>query len=124
MYILLILFICAPSGFIMALYANGGIWAKTSFIIVSVLWWYYTFVAYRYALKRDIKLHLANMYRSYSLTLSAITLRIYVFILPFIANMHGKEMYVFVSWMSWIPNLIIAEFLIRKIKNYNDLLSN
>jgi Predicted membrane protein (DUF2306) len=123
MYIVLILFICAPSGLIMAFYANGGIWAKISFVIISLLWWYYTFIAYKYAIKRDFKSHLANMYRSYALTLSAITLRTYIFILPFISNLHGKEMYVFVSWVSWIPNLIIVEILIRKIKIYNEILN-
>jgi len=120
-YIILVLFISAPSGLIMAFYANGGIWAKTSFVIVSVLWWYFSFIAYRYALKRDIKSHLSNMYRSYALTLSAITLRTYILLLPFISNLHGKDMYVVVSWLSWVPNLIIAEFLIKKTKMYKEL---
>jgi hypothetical protein len=120
-YILLVLFISAPSGLIMAFYANGGTWAKISFILVSLLWWYYTFAAYQTAVKGNFKSHKANMYRSYALTLSAITLRTYVFLLPGFMNLHGKEMYILVSWLSWIPNLFVAELLIRRAKFYIDL---
>jgi hypothetical protein len=120
-YILLVLFISAPSGLIMAFYANGGIWARTSFILVSLLWWYFTFVAYKAAVKGNFKAHKANMYRSYALTLSAITLRTYVFLLPGFMNLHGKEMYILVSWLSWIPNLFVAELLIRQAKFYTGL---
>lgn len=117
-YIILVLFISAPSGLIMAFYANGGIWAKISFVIVSILWWYFTFIAYRSVVKKDFYKHLINMYRSYALTLSAITLRTYVFFLPGFMNLHGKEMYVFMSWLSWIPNLLIVEILIRRSNFY------
>jgi hypothetical protein len=117
-YIVLVLLISAPSGLIMAFYANGGMWAKTSFILISLLWWYFTFVAYRAAVKGNFKSHKANMYRSYAITLSAITLRTYVFLLPGFMNLHGKEMYILVSWLSWIPNLLVAEILIRRSKFY------
>jgi uncharacterized membrane protein len=113
-YILLVLFISAPSGFIMALYANGGWLAKTSFAIISVLWWIFTYKAYNAIRNRDVDLHIAFMTRSYALTLSAITLRLYVLILPFFFLLHAKEMYTLVSWLSWVPNLLIAEWIIRK----------
>lgn len=119
-YIILTLTISAPSGLIMSFYANGGSWARLSFVIVSALWWWYSYLAYKYAKEKNFRLHLANIYRSYSLTLSAITLRTYVFILPCIMNLHGKDMYIFVSWTSWIPNLIIAELLIRYSKGYKE----
>lgn len=122
-YIALTIFISAPSGLIMAFYANGGIWAKVSFVMVSVLWWYFTFRAYRKIRKGDVKAHLDNMYRSYALTFSAITLRLYVFFLPGFLNLHGKEMYTLVSWLSWVPNLIFAEILVRYSKSYKELLT-
>jgi uncharacterized membrane protein len=122
-YLLLVLFISAPSGFIMAIYANGGIAAKVSFGMISVLWWYFTFIAYRKARRADISSHLAFMYRSYGLTLSAITLRLYVLIFPVFIHLHAKEMYTLVSYLSWIPNLIIAEILIRKSTFYKDVIA-
>jgi hypothetical protein len=53
------------------------------------------------------------MLRSYALTLSAVTLRLYaylfdVFNLPF----GPTETYIIVSYLSWIPNLIFAEICI------------
>jgi hypothetical protein len=113
-YVILILFFTAPAGFVMALYANGGIWAKVSFTITAILWWVFTFLAYKNARDRKFKLHLANMYRSYALTLTAVSLRLYVLILSHFIHLHSTQMYILVAWLSWIPNLIIAEILIRR----------
>jgi uncharacterized membrane protein len=116
-YVLLILIVSAPSGFVMALYANGGILAKTSFLIISVLWWYFTWKSYREIKKRNVSAHRNFMMRSYALTLSAITLRLYTFTIPQIVHMPGVELYILVSWLSWIPNLLVAEWIIRNKNN-------
>ncbi|HTB32034.1 MAG TPA: DUF2306 domain-containing protein [Bacteroidia bacterium] len=115
-YVILILVFTAPSGFVMALYANGGTWAKISFAITASLWWLFTFLAYKYARDKRFKLHLAYMYRSYALTLTAVSLRLYVLILPHFIHLHSTQMYVLVAWLSWIPNLLIAEVLIRNFR--------
>jgi hypothetical protein len=113
-YIVLILFFSAPSGLVMAFYANGGVWTKTSFVVLSLLWWCFTLRAYYHIRKQRVSDHISDMIRSYALTLSAITLRTFVVILPIFIHLHGKEMYILVSWLSWTPNLLIAEFIIRK----------
>jgi hypothetical protein len=113
-YIIIVLVFSAPSGLVMAFYANGGVWAKTSFVIISVLWWLFTYMAYVKIRNKNIQSHIAFMLRSYALTLSAITLRTYVVFLPAFIHLHAKEMYTLVAWLSWIPNIIIAEVLIRK----------
>lgn len=115
-YVFLVLGISAPSGLIMGFYANGGIWAKTSFVIISALWWFFTFKAFKHALNKDFKKHLNYMYRSYALTLSAITLRLLALILPYFILLHAREMYTLIAWLSWVPNLLIAEYLISKQK--------
>jgi hypothetical protein len=111
-----ILLLSAPSGLVMAFYANGGWAAKISFILISVLWWFFTARAILRVLRKEIIPHRADMLRSYALTLSAITLRLYVFIIPMISDLRGIPMYVIVSWLSWIPNLLVAEFIIRKVR--------
>jgi len=113
-YVFTVLFLSAPSGLIMGFYANGGIWSKTSFVIISVLWWYFTFMAYRKIVQKNIDAHKRFMYRSYALTLSAITLRIYVLVLPLVIHLHSKEMYTLVAWLSWVPNLLVVEFVANK----------
>lgn len=113
-YVILVLFLCAPSGLVMAFYANGGIWAKVSFVITSSLWWVFTMIAYLKIRKGSVSCHIAFMTRSYSLTLSAITLRTYVLILPHFFILHSNQMYVLVAWLSWVPNLMVAEILIKQ----------
>jgi uncharacterized membrane protein len=112
-YASVILLFSAPSGLIMAFYANGGWAAKTSFVCIATLWWYFTFRAIRRIRNKNIPGHQHDMMRSYALTLSAITLRLYVFLLPMISDIRGVPMYVLVSWLSWIPNLLLVELWIR-----------
>ncbi len=58
------------------------------------------------------------MYRSYALTLSALSFRLLVLILPPFVQLAGAEMYTLIAWLSWVPNLLIAEILIG-FKNRN-----
>ncbi len=113
LYVGVVLLLSAPSGLVMGIYANGGVWAKLSFIITSICWWVFTFWAYRSIKSRQIQRHINFMVRSYALTLSALTLRLYVLFLPTVIHLQAREMYTLVAWLSWVPNLIIAEWFIR-----------
>jgi uncharacterized membrane protein len=115
-YVAIVLFAAAPSGFIMALYANGGLWARIAFVIASVLWWIITWLAYVYIRKGEIEKHRRMMYYSYALTLSAITLRTYALMFPLLFHLHAKEMYILIAWMGWVPNLLVAWLLNRRKK--------
>jgi len=117
-YILLVLGISGPGGLVMAFYANGGWPARISFIITAVLWMAFTALAYAKVRRGEFVKHEAYMIRSYALTLSAITLRAYAFILPMIIHLHPRPEYVLIAWLSWVPNLAVAEWIIfrKKIK--------
>ena len=112
-YVALVLLLAAPSGFIMALKANGGFAARTSFALTSLLWWAFTGLAFYKIYKGKLQAHIAFMTRSYALTLSAITLRLYTLLMPFTLHLRGVDAYVTVAWLSWLPNLVVAEMLIR-----------
>lgn len=114
MYVLLILLVSAPAGLVMSVYANGGLWAKISFVLLSCLWWWFTYMAFKKIKAGHVNTHVQFITRSYALTLAALTLRFYVLILPQFFHFPAKEMYILVSWLSWVPNLLIAEWLIRK----------
>lgn len=117
-YVCIICILAAPSGFCMALYANGGIWAKIAFSILSILWFVYTYWAYLYIKRGNLQKHTSFMYKSYVLTLSAIILRLLVMILPHIFILPAQQMYTLVSWLSWVPSLLITE-LYFSIKHRN-----
>ncbi len=112
LYVISILLLGAPSGLLIGIYANGGLISQLAFCLLGVLWIYFTWRAYIAARKGNITAHKAFMYRSFALTLSAITLRAWKYIL--IATFHSRPMdvYQLIAWLGWIPNLLIAEYLI------------
>ena len=113
-YVTSIILLAGPSGFIMGIYANGGLPSKISFCILGALWIGFTWTAYQRARERKIIEHKAFMYRSFALTLSAITLRAWKYIL--ISTLHPRPMnvYAVIAWLGWVPNLLIAEYLIKQ----------
>ena len=114
-YLLVVVVISGPAAFVMALNANGGWLARTSFTTLATLWITFTFLAGYYAMRKRFLLHGAFMFRSYALTLSAITLRIYTFLLEQTTwPLTPREIYILTAWLSWVPNLLVAEWLIRR----------
>lgn len=114
MYILVLLFLSGPSGLIMAFYAFGGIVAKIAFVTLSLLWIVFTVLAWKYALKKKFVLHENFMMRSYALTLSAITLRSWKYLITLFFIVRPKDLYIFIAWFGFVPNLLIAEWLISR----------
>ena len=115
LYVVVILVFSAPSGFIMGLVANGGWSSVLAFVCLSILWWYFTFKALISAKNRDFEKHSKYMYRSYALTLSALTLRLWKFVIVnYIYEMPPMDVYRLVGWLGWLPNLLVAEYLIRR----------
>ena len=113
-YLVTVVGVSGPAAFVMAWYANGGLPARTSFTLLSLLWMLFTLYAGWKAMRKDFATHGAFMFRSYALTLSAITLRLYTYISAFLPlEATHREIYVTTAWLSWVPNLIIAEMLIR-----------
>lgn len=114
-YIVVLVFIAAPTGFLMGLYANGSYPTQISFSILSVLWMLTTVIAFIKVTKRDFVAHAKWMLRSYALTLSAISLRFFTFLIGYFnLPLNPGEAYILVSYSSWIVNLLIAEWLILK----------
>lgn len=114
-YIVVILGLSGPSGFIMGLFANGGVVSIIAFTLLSIFWWYLTFKAFTSIQQRDFEKHAKFMYRSYALTLSALTLRLWKYlIVNYLYEMPPMDLYRLVGWLGWVPNLLIAEYLISR----------
>lgn len=103
------------SGLVIAATAAGGIVAQLGFGILSVLWLSTTSVAIYYAVKRKIGLHRRWIIRSFSLTFAAVTLRLYLPIF-FMNGFDYTQASVYIAWMCWVPNLIFAEWWLRRKK--------
>lgn len=113
LYIGFIILFAGPSGLIMGIHANGGILSQISFCILAILWIYFTTMAYIYARSNKWQLHKNFIYRSYALTLSAISLRLFKWIIVGIFELPPMDTYQIVAWLGWVVNLIIAELIIR-----------
>jgi uncharacterized membrane protein len=114
LYLMVLVCFSGPAGFVMALYANGGLLSQTAFSLLSVLWIVFTVKAYMAVRRKDYRKHGDFMIRSYALTLSALTLRAWKFLLVMIFQPHPMDAYMIVAWVGWIPNLLLAEWLIRR----------
>lgn len=124
MYFVFVLFISGPSGLIMSFYANGGYPAQISFVLLSSLWIFSTYMGMFSIRKRQIEKHVLWMFRSYALTLSAITLRFYAYLFDaFRIDLPPTETYILLAYLSWIPNLLVVE-LLRKTNYLKSYVSN
>lgn len=114
-YAVTVIALSGPSGLVMGYYANGGAWAQVSFVLLALLWIGFTAMAMWYIRKRDWKKHADMMTRSYALTLSAVTLRFYAYIIAALdLEIAPRTAYIWIAWLSWTLNLLLAEYLIRK----------
>ncbi len=112
-YVISILLLAAPSGLILAAFANGGLPAKTGFFLQCVIWWLTTWVAWREIISRKWLAHVEWMIRSYAVTLAAISLRTESYLMYYLLETKPIETYLTVTWLSWTGNLLLAEIAIR-----------
>lgn len=113
-YVFLILFLAAPTGIYMGFFANGGFLSKISFILLGLFWWFSTFKAYQLIRQKKFTSHKQWMWRSFALTLSAITLRLWKWVIVYFFHPSPMDVYQIVAWLGWIPNILLVELLIRK----------
>lgn len=112
-YLASILFLAGPSGLFMAFYSEGGFIASIGFTLMALLWMLSTWKAYETIREGDYIAHRNWMTRSFALTLAAVTLRLYVPIMSYYLSVDHNFIDTSAAWVSWIPNLIVAELIIR-----------
>jgi uncharacterized membrane protein len=102
------------AGFAMALVSKRGLPTHLGFGILAVLWFFTGLQAYRMVRKRNIEAHREWMIRNFALTLAAVTLRVQMPFMMAVLHWPFSRTYITVSWLCWVPNFIIAEWMIRK----------
>jgi hypothetical protein len=103
------------SGLYMAQFAHGGIISELGFGVLACLWLYTGFMAYKQVRNKDLEGHRQWMIRNYALTFAGVMLRIWA---P-IAGAAGLEFtaaYTAIAWLCWVPNLMVAEWIIRRTR--------
>ncbi len=102
-------------GLYMAFLAYGGLPTKLGFATLAILWLFSAFKAYQHIRNKEIQQHKAWMIRNYALTFAAVTLRLWQGVFQ-VAGLEFLTGYMIVAWLSWIPNLLVAQWLITRKK--------
>ncbi|HVV55800.1 MAG TPA: DUF2306 domain-containing protein [Mucilaginibacter sp.] len=102
------------AGFYIALFATGGITCTLGFGLLAASWFFTVTKAYTSILKKQYKQHENWMIRNYALTFAAVTLRVYLPFSQALMHIDFITAYRVISWLCWIPNLIIAEIIVSK----------
>jgi uncharacterized membrane protein len=101
------------AGLVMATMSQGGMVAHVGFGTLALCWIFSGLRAYQRIRAGDEFEHRRWMIRNYSLTLAAVTLRIYVPVsvalgVPF------DVAYPAIAWIAWVPNLVVAYVIGRR----------
>ncbi len=117
------------SAFIIAPGMISGLVGEVGLMSLAVLWLWTGWNAYSSIRKGDVKSHREWMIRSFALTFAAATLRLWLGTLiatqlPFLQTKYAGdfdalfvEVYRVVMWLSWVPNIIVAEMIIQCRRN-------
>jgi uncharacterized membrane protein len=98
------------AGFALSFTAQGGLVSRIGFGMLAALWIITAVFAYLRIRNYDLESHRRWMIRNYALTFAAVTLRLWLPILIGAGN-DFPAAYATVAWLSWVPNLLVAEVL-------------
>ncbi|WP_158629972.1 DUF2306 domain-containing protein [Cohnella sp. AR92] len=108
--------IAGVSALYLAVYADGGPSGKLGFGMLALLWLFTLVQGLRSIIVyRDSKRHGRWMIRNYALTCAAISLRLYTLLSAALFGLSDtNDTFVVISWLCWLPNLLLAEAWVRR----------
>lgn len=105
------------AGLYIAFFATGGLVCVLGFGSLAVLWLISNIKAYSTIRQGHVRQHQNWMTANYALTFAAVTLRVWLPLLSAFVFHDFIPAYRVVSWLCWVPNLIIALIIINKRSN-------
>jgi uncharacterized membrane protein len=109
----LAVFVGGISGLFTAFIAQGGMISQVGFVTLAELWIVTAILALMAIKRGDYRSHEAWAIRSFALTFAAVTNRLQLGA-GFASGQRFEDFYWMLSWTCWIPNLLVAEWLIRR----------
>ena len=100
-------------GVYLGVHANEGIISQSGFVALGIFWLITTYLGFMAVRRGDIAKHRKFMVYSYALCFAAVTLRLWMPILILIFQ-DNTIAYRTVAWLCWVPNLIVAFFILNK----------
>jgi uncharacterized membrane protein len=96
----------------LALHAHTGATASAGFQALGAVWLTCTLLGFFDARAGRIVEHRRWMMRSYALTTSAITLRLYI-VGSAVLHIPLGQSYPYIAWLCWIPNAVVGQWLVK-----------
>jgi hypothetical protein len=103
------------AGLYMSSLAYGGAIAQLGFAFIGLLWLFTGFKAYQHIRNKRIEEHREWMMRNYAMTFAAVTLRLWQGVFQ-VSGVDFITGYMIVAWLSWIPNLLVIEGVIWRLR--------
>jgi uncharacterized membrane protein len=110
--------IAGTAGLVLAPHSLAGTVGTLGFGLLAVLWLTFATVAFRAIRRRDVAAHRRWVVRTFALTYAAVTLRLWLGVLIGVqSGLAGvspdvafHRAYLLVPFLSWVPNLLVAEW--------------
>jgi uncharacterized membrane protein len=110
--------IAGTAALVLAPHSLAGTVGTLGFGLLAVLWLTFATVAFRAIRRRDVATHRRWMVRTFALTFAAVTLRLWLGVLIAVqSGLAGVDpdvafdrAYLLVPFLSWVPNLLVAEW--------------
>ena len=111
-YILSILLLGGPTGLYLAFFAEGGSIATIGFICMSMAWMIPTYMAFAKIIKGDVQGHYNWIIRSYCMTLSGISLRLFTPLGSHYFEFDEQTNFILSAYIPWLFNLLLGEVIV------------
>lgn len=108
--------ITGTAGLYMAFYSYGGIVTHLGFGGLALALLTTTGLAFRAIKARQVATHREWMIRSYAMVYAAVALRIQIPLLMVATQGDFDVTYRIVAWLCWVPNVIVAELIVRRTR--------
>lgn len=113
LYINAVLWMAAPAGLAMAMFAKGGLFGALGFTLAGCLWWRSTWAGYREIRAGDLPAHIRSMVRSYAWALSAPAFRAIQMGFYYV-GLADEPNYVVSLWLSIAASVWLSESFVRR----------
>ena len=105
----------ALGGIFIGIEATGGLVSQAGFISLGVIWFFTTLQAFLDIRKGNTHRHQKLMIFSYAACFAAVTLRLWLPLLIMAHQGNFVPAYRLVAWLCWVPNLLVAWVLVRRL---------
>lgn len=113
--------LAAAAGLGLAPVNSAGLVGTLGFGSLAILWGLFTVLGFVAIRRRDVAAHRRWMIRAFALTYAGVMLRVWVPVLMLAQEPFGvspdqlfPNAYLVVTFLCWVPNLIVAELVVRR----------